>query len=324
MSEQLIEVQVVNKVVEAEGIVSLELETLDKSKLPPYKPGAHIDVVLPNGLIRQYSLYKNDSAPSRSPSRYSIAVLREQSGRGGSQYIHDELEIGSVLSVSQPRNLFELVDAKKSILLAGGIGVTPIMCMASQLARDGADFTMHYCCRSSDRMAFKAELSTPDYGNKVLFHIDEEAAQPAFNAAEVFAQPDKDTHLYVCGPKGFMDFIISTAKKQGWADENIHFEYFSGVEMTPDNAEGFQIKLANCGTILPVKDDETVLHVLREHGVEVPVSCEQGVCGTCVTRVLDGEPDHRDLFLTSAERDSNSVFTPCCSRSKSALLVLDL
>ena len=320
MNSDLIEVEVVNKSTEAEGIVSFELASTAGEVLPAFTPGAHIDLVLPNGLIRQYSLYEHND----QPNSYKIAVLRELQSRGGSEYVHQNLNVGTTLQISAPRNHFELVPAKRYLLLAGGIGVTPIMCMAGQLAAQHADFTMHYCCRSRERMAFHDKLSASPFANQVQLHIDEESSQPAFDAASVFANVDKDTHLFVCGPKGFMDFVINAAKAAGWDDSNIHFEYFSGVEMTPDDADSFQIKLASCGKLLTVKDDQTVLQVLQDNGVDVPVSCEQGVCGTCVTKIIDGEPEHRDLFLTQAERDSNAVFTPCCSRAKSALLVLDL
>ena len=320
MNSELIDVEVVNKSSEAEGIVSFELAPTTGGLLPAFTPGAHIDLTLPNGLIRQYSLFEH----SVSPTSYKIAVLREPESRGGSEYVHENLQVGSTLQISAPRNHFELVAAKKYLLLAGGIGVTPIMCMAGKLARDNADFTLHYCCRSRERMAFEQRLSTSAFAANVHLHIDEESAQPAFDAKAVFADVSADTHLFVCGPKGFMDFVIGAAKAAGWQDSNIHFEYFSGVDMTPDDADSFQIKLASCGRVLTVKDDQTVLQVLQDNGVEVPVSCEQGVCGTCVTRIIDGEPEHRDLFLTEAERASNSVFTPCCSRAKSALLVLDL
>lgn len=320
MNSELIDVEVVNKSSEAEGIVSVELAATNGQLLPTFTPGAHIDLILANGLIRQYSLFEH----SARPARYKIAVLREPESRGGSEYVHQNLTVGSTLQISAPRNHFELVPAKKYLLLAGGIGVTPIMCMAGKLAEDKADFTFHYCCRSRERMAFQAQLSTCKFANNVHLHIDEESDQPAFDASTVFAEADQDTHLFVCGPKGFMDFVIAAAKAAGWQDSHIHFEYFSGVEMTPDDADSFQIKLASCGRLLTVKDDQTVLQVLQDNGVEVPVSCEQGVCGTCVTKIIDGEPEHRDLFLTEAERASNTMFTPCCSRAKSALLVLDL
>lgn len=320
MSTELIDVEVVNKRAEAKGIVSFELAAINGQPLPEFTPGAHIDLVLPNGLIRQYSLY----AFSPSPKVYKIAVLHEPQGRGGSEYVHTELEVGSRLAISHPRNQFELVDANKYLLLAGGIGVTPILCMASKLLSDNANFTMHYCCRSRDRMAFHDAITSSSLASHVKLHIDEESSQPAFNPDDVFAQPDQGTHLFVCGPKGFMDFVISTAKAKGWPDSHIHYEFFSGVEATPEDADSFEIQLASCGSVIPVKSDQTVLEVLRQTGIEVPVSCEQGICGTCTTKVLDGVPDHRDLFLTDAERASNTLFTPCCSRSKSARLVLDL
>lgn len=320
MNSPLIDVEVVNKAAEAEGIVSLELAPLNGQMLPTFTPGAHIDLVLPSGLVRQYSLYEH----TLHPETYKIAVLREPASRGGSEYVHESVDVGSSLQISAPRNHFELVPARKYILLAGGIGITPIMCMAAKLAADKADFTLHYCCRSRERMAFSEHLSAAAFAQHVYLHIDEESSQPSFDAAAVFANVDPATHLFVCGPKGFMDFVINAAKAAGWQDNNIHFEYFSGVEMTPEDADAFQIKLARCGRLLTVKAEQTVLQVLQDNGVDVPVSCEQGVCGTCVTRVIDGEPEHRDLFLTQAERASNALFTPCCSRAKSALLVLDL
>jgi len=320
MDGGLIQVQVVNKYAVAEGIVSLELASPEGLPLPSFTPGAHIDVHLANGMIRQYSLCNS----SRDTHCYQIAVLLEKNGRGGSRSVHGDISIGDQITIGSPRNHFELTAAEHYVLLAGGIGVTPIFCMADFLAESGKSFQFHYCCRSRRNMAFSDQIAALDLSRYTHLHFDDENPSQKFDAKKVLAAPHAGTHLFVCGPKGFMDYVIASAKACGWDDANIHFEYFSASQPSSDADDAFQLKIASSGQLLPVPSDCTVLEVLLKQGFDIPVSCEQGVCGTCLTPVLEGEPDHRDLFLTSAERAANNKFTPCCSRSKSPILVLDL
>ncbi|WP_157271984.1 PDR/VanB family oxidoreductase [Azohydromonas aeria] len=316
-------VRVARKVEEAADICSLELVSSDGSTLPGFSAGSHVDVHLPGGLVRQYSLC-NDPAESH---RYLVAVLRDPASRGGSVTVHDAVKEGDEIRISAPKNHFALAhEARKSLLLAGGIGVTPILCMAERLAVTGADFEMHYATRSRERTAFFDRIERSAYADKVTFHFDDGDAAQRLDLAAVLGTPQPGTHLYVCGPKGFMDAVLDTARQAGWGESQLHWEYFAaGAEAAPRADDGsFEVQLASSGRVIPVAPDQTVVQALAGAGVEVLVSCEQGVCGTCLTRVLQGEIDHRDVYLTPEEQAANDQFTPCCSRAKSARLVLDL
>jgi vanillate monooxygenase ferredoxin subunit len=316
-----LKVTVVGKVREATDICRFELASVDGASLPAFSAGAHVDVHVNADIVRQYSLCNS----SHETHRYVIGVLREPSSRGGSEAMHRDVNEGDVLTISEPKNHFPLArDAKHTILIAGGIGVTPILCMAHRLAHINAQFTMHYCARSEDRLAFRSTIEESDFASQVTFHLSDGDASQQFDAAKVLSTPSPDTHLYVCGPKGFMDLVIETARSQGWADSTIHREYFASTAVDTSSDEGFNVKLASSGQVIPIAPHESVVEALGKCGIDIPVSCEQGVCGTCLTRVLDGEPDHRDVFMTDAEHAANDQFTPCCSRSKSGLLVLDL
>jgi vanillate O-demethylase ferredoxin subunit len=314
-------VRVAAKTVEAVDICSFELVDTSGKVLPAFSAGSHIDVAVGEGLTRQYSLC-NDPAESH---RYQIAVLRDPATRGGSAGMHDHVRVGDVIAISAPKNHFPLAhEAKKSLLLAGGIGVTPILCMAERLALTGADFEMHYCTRSKDRTAFHDRIRNARYASRVQFHFDDGDVSQKFDIAARLATPEAGTHLYVCGPKGFMDAVLATARARGWPEAQLHYEFFS-ADVTPSaNDESFEVQLASSGRVVVVPKDKTVVQALADAGIEVQTSCEQGVCGTCITRVLEGEPDHKDLYFTPEEQAKNDQFTPCCSRAKSKRLVLDL
>ena len=321
MNELPIKVRVARRRVEAEDIISLELISVDGGQLPPFSAGAHIDVEAAPGLIRQYSLC--NSPVDRT--RYEIGVLLEPASRGGSVAVH-KLQEGAELRISAPRNHFELEPrAERTILLAGGIGVTPILCMAERLSAIAADFTMHYSVRSPARCAFFDRISRSHLVPRVHFHFDDGADDQKLDIAVALGDPTPATHVYVCGPSGFIDAVVATASARGYPDAQVHREYFR-ADTAAMFAEGgpFEIKLASTGAVYTVPSDGTVLDVLRAHGVEVPTSCEQGVCGACLTRVLDGVPEHRDYYLTKEEHSANDQFTPCCSRSKTPMLVIDL
>lgn len=313
-------VKVVNKVQEAEEIVSLELASVDGKPLPSFSAGAHIDVYIRDGLIRQYSLL-NDSAEQH---RYIIGVLRDPESRGGSVAMHDDIKQGDVIQISSPKNHFELVQAKRTLLFAGGIGVTPILCMARRLSHIDANFEMHYNSRTPERMAFREAIRNSSFSDKVHFHFDNGDENQKLDLKPLLANPQPDTHLYVCGPTGYIDFVINTAKEAGWPSDHIHLEYFAAAEVDTSGDTSFEVKVASTGQVFSIPADKPITQVLDEAGVFIPVSCEEGVCGTCLTRVLEGTPDHRDLYLTDAEHEANDQFTPCCSRSKSPLLVLDI
>lgn len=317
----MIEVMVSQRRSEAEGICSFELTAVDGSPLPPCEPGAHIDVHLANGLIRQYSL-----CPSHEQvGRYLIAVLLEPTSRGGSAAVH-ALQVGDRLRIGFPRNHFPLqADALRSVLLAGGIGITPVLSMAEHLAARGADFVLHYGARSAARMAFAERLRKAPVAAQVHLHLDDGPPEQKLALDQALGPVTPGTHVYVCGPGGFMDWVLDGARRAGWPEEQLHREYFAAPTRPQDEEDGaFQIQIGHGGAIYTVPTGRNVLDVLIEHGIEVPVSCEQGVCGTCVTRVLQGQPDHRDSYLTEQEQAANDCFTPCCSRALSSLLVLDL
>lgn len=317
----MIEVIVLARHNEATDICSFELARTDGAPLPAFSAGAHIDVHLPGGLIRQYSLCN----PPWEHQRYLIGVLKDPASRGGSRAMHEQLQVGQKLLVGEPRNLFPLAeDARRSLLFAGGIGITPILCMAERLHRLGADFELHYCARSAERAAFVEHLQAAPFAERVQLHFDDGPATQRLDAAALLADPDPGTHLYVCGPGGFMEHVLSTAKAQGWDEQRAHREYFAAAPTSHEHDGSFAVQLASSGQIIQIPADQSVAEALEASGILIPLSCEQGICGTCLTRVLAGEPEHRDLFLTEAEQAQNDQFTPCCSRAKSPLLVLDL
>jgi vanillate O-demethylase ferredoxin subunit len=313
-------VQVVRKVREAQDIASFELARAGGAPLPAFSAGSHIDVQVPGGLTRQYSLC-NDSGEQH---RYRIAVLRDPASRGGSVAMHDAVHEGDVIHISEPRNHFPLHHAARSLLFAGGIGVTPLLCMAQRLARIDADFALHYCTRSPERTAFVDEIAASAFASRVQFHFDSGPPEQKLDLQALLATPDAGTQLYVCGPTGFIDHVVGTAKARGWNNEQIHLEYFGAAPQDTSGDTAFEVKIASTGKSYPVPAGKSVVHALQEHGIEILTSCEQGVCGTCITRVLDGEPDHRDMYFTEEERSKNDQFTPCCSRARSRTLVLDL
>lgn len=314
-------VRVARKVPEAEGICSFELVAAERQALPAFSAGSHIDVHLPGGLTRQYSLC-NDPKESH---RYVIAVLNEPASRGGSRAMHETVNEGHLLQISSPRNHFPLAhEARHSVFMAGGIGITPLLCMAERLTAAGASFELHYACRTPARAAFRQRIESSSFASRAHFHFDDGVPDQRLDVPALLAREREGMHLYVCGPKGFMDAVLGHARAAGWAPEQLHYEFFT-AEPTATDADGaFEVQLASSGRVIGVKAQQTVVQALAEADVMVPVSCEQGVCGTCLTRVISGVPDHRDMFLTQEEHAANDQFMPCCSRAKSARLVLDL
>lgn len=319
MTPPWLTVRIASKQVLAEDIQVFEFVDAEGGDLPSFEAGAHIDVEVKPGLVRQYSLC---NAPWET-NRYEIAVLRDTASRGGSVAMHDDLVEGRTTRISAPRNHFTLdASACRSILLAGGIGATPLICMAEQLNRQNADFVMHYCTRSRARTAFHDRLAQGDLAPRVRFHFDEDPEAQQLDVATALGAPEPGVHVYVCGPAGFIDWVFSTAETLGWPRGQLHREYFSAeTPVAGMDDEAFDVRIASTGAVYAIPGGRSVTDVLAEHGIDIPVSCQQGVCGTCVTRVLEGEPDHRDLVLMGDEMDE---FTPCCSRSRTPLLVLDL
>lgn len=302
---------------EAEGVLSVELRRPDGADLPAYAPGAHIDLHLPNGITRSYSLAGDPDLNDR----YVVGVGLDAKSRGGSSYVHGKLRVGDLIDIEAPRNHFPLVeDAEKVVFIAGGIGVTPMLCMARRLARLGRPCEFHYAVRSRDRAAFLTELT--DLGIEVALHVDAEAGRPA-HVAGILAGHPAGTHFYCCGPAGMLTAFEDAAA--GFDDALVHVEYFTPKVIETEGADtAFTVELAKSGRSLEIPADRSILDVLADAGVAVQSSCEDGICGTCETAVLDGTPDHRDSVLTKAEQDSNRTMMICVSRCKGAKLVLDL
>jgi len=317
---QWLSAKVVAKRQAAIGICAYELADPQGRMLPPFSAGAHIDVEVRGGLVRQYSLCN----PPNEQHRYMIAVLLDPNTRGGSIAMHERVQEGDVINISEPKNHFPLVaSAKRSLLFAGGIGVTPILCMAERLGQLNADFEMHYCTRSANRMAFIERIRQSKYSARVTFHYDDGHPDQKLDAAKVLGRPEDGVHMYVCGPAGFMDSVLKTAKDGKWPDAQVHREYFAATPASGNENE-FEVQIASTGRTFVIPAGSSITEFLMKNGVEIPTSCEQGVCGTCLTRVLEGEPDHRDQFLTDEEHAKNDQMLPCCSRAKSRKLVLDL
>ena len=316
-----LDVKVLRKRDEANGVCSVELAPLAGGELPRFHAGAHIDLDLGGGIVRPYSLCNNPA----ETHRYVVAVLREEASRGGSAAVHDVISPGHVLRISEPRNHFELARTNgRSLLFAGGIGVTPLLAMAEQLQAEGAEFTLHCCARSPDRMAFRQRLQASCYADRVHVHFDDGTVEQRLEPSRALAGSRPDDQLYVCGPGGFIDWILGQAREAGWNEARLHREYFTPPIVVDAHTEAFDVQLAKSGKRLHVPAGRSIADVLMADGIDVPMSCEQGVCGTCLTQVLEGVPDHRDYFLTDAEHESNTQMTVCISRSKSSLLVLDL
>jgi len=318
----LLTVEVARRTQATPEITCFDLVPAAGTTLPGFSPGAHVDVHLRADLIRAYSLC-NDSAER---GRYRIAVLREPHSRGGSALLCDTVRAGDRLSISAPRNNFPLRRARRSLLLGGGIGMAPLLPMAQQLARDGADFALHGYYTSRSRAAFVREIGAAAWSSRAQLHFSDEAGSSRQRLADMLAGLDEDTHVYACGPAGFVEHVIRCAALAGLDERQIHYEPFAlPTSMKPDcRGPAFQVRLRSSGRVYTIPADEPPTRALARQGVRIPVSCEEGNCGTCLTGVLEGIPDHRDVCLDAAERARNRQFAPCCSRSRTPLLVLDL
>jgi vanillate O-demethylase ferredoxin subunit len=319
MTDKLLNVRVVRKHLAAHDIVAFELQAHDLAALPAFEAGAHIDVHLPNGLVRQYSLC-NDP---RQRDRYQICVLRDAATRGGSAAMHDLVAAGDELTIGLPRNLFPLVPGTHpSLLLAGGIGVTPMLAMAWSLHAQGAPFQLHYFTRSAARTAFHEQIKGAPFAGAAALWFDDAAAAERPSIPALLAQAAPGTHVYACGPTGFLEHVMKSCEQAAWPLGQLHYETFGAAPMPPGAA--FDVQIRSSGLTVRVLESETVVEALAAHGVTIPVSCEQGICGTCLTGICAGRADHRDQYLTDEEHARGDRFTPCCSRALTPLLVLDL
>ncbi|NLQ18189.1 oxidoreductase [Marinomonas sp. M1K-6] len=318
----MIPVVVRNVVTEAQGVVRLVLGSEDGSALPAFEAGAHIDLHLPSGLTRQYSLCRLPA----DAQYYEIAVLKDPQSRGGSAEVH-RVKIGDALSVSAPKNHFPLMQTKRhSLLIAGGIGVTPMLPMAQQLQKVGLPFDFHYCAKSPETAAFSNALENSSFADKMHFHYSQVASSGRMDVTRILSQHLADSELYICGPADFINYVLLQANRLGWPEARLHREFFAAPALGDEVSENtaFKVKIHSTGEVFDVEADQSIFEVLDENGVFLAVSCESGVCGTCQTGVIEGIPDHRDVFLTDQEHAQGKLVMPCCSRSKTPILELDL
>ena len=322
----MIEVKVMAMRLEANGIIGLELRAADGSPLPPFAPGAHIDVHLPNAMTRQYSLC-NDAADT---SRYCLGVGRSSTSRGGSAYIHETLRVGDSLTIGAPRALFGLsADAKRHRFIAGGIGITPILAMIRWCVRHALPWELHYCVRSRTQAAWLDEIRS--LGGPVHVYADDEEATALPRDVSVMMNGLlSDEHVYCCGPAGLMDAVSAHGERTGISPGNLHFERFAApapasasAARSPDN-DSFTVVLARQGLRCVVEPDESILECLERHGVRAACSCREGLCRSCEVSLLAGEADHRDYVLGNDEQKANQSLMICVSRARSRELVLDL
>ncbi|MFE7837314.1 PDR/VanB family oxidoreductase [Streptomyces sp. NPDC057474] len=306
--------EVADKQDVAHGVVSLTLAHPEGSRLPDWTPGSHIDLVLPEGTVRQYSL----CGDRWDAHGYRVAVLREPRSRGGSAYVHDELRPGDRVGVGGPRNHFPLVPSEKYLFIAGGIGITPLLPMLHQVELMGAEWQLLYGGRSRSSMAFRDELET--YGKRV--HIVPQDEEGLLDLAAWLGTPCTDTKVYCCGPAPLLTAVEAACAP--WPAYALRTERFAAELSAPVRDGPFEVELRRTGRRVTVTPDVSVLDAVRAAGAEVLSSCEQGTCGTCLTPVLAGRPDHRDTILADHERAAGDCMLPCVSRALDDRLVLDL
>lgn len=300
----------------ADGIHMLEFRDACGQPLPEFSAGAHIAIQAPNGAVRKYSLC-NDPAERE---RYLIAVKREVDGRGGSIDLIDHVKAGDQLMVAPPVNDFRLPQrAQEFLFVAGGIGITPIMAMIRQVRKEGKRFRLYYCTRSPETTAFLDELSAPELKDQVTIHYDGGDPAQALDLRPILQERKNREHLYCCGPRPLMEEVRKMTDH--WSSAAVHFEAFSDAETHKPTDKPFKVRLARSGVVIGVPAAKTILEALREHGLEVPSSCETGTCGTCRTKLIAGEVDHRDLVLHDHERADTIMI--CVSRARSAEITID-
>jgi ferredoxin-NADP reductase len=301
----------------AEDINLFEFRTLDAGETPPFTAGAHVDVYLPNGTLRQYSI----ASAETDRHRYLLGVKREAAGRGGSRCLHDEVRVGSVLKIGLPRNNFPLhEDATASMFIAGGIGVTPIHSMIDKLQALGRNWRLHYAVRRREQALLLERFAKPD--DRLQLHVDLENGGRVMDVAAIIAGAPSDAHLYCCGPAPML--AAFEAACAGRSATRVHIERFSAPDNVAATGGAFTVELSKSKRSIAVEAGQTLLQALQAAGVKVKTSCEQGVCGTCETRVIAGIPDHRDMILSDDEKATNETMMVCCGGSLSPTLVLDL
>jgi vanillate O-demethylase ferredoxin subunit len=304
---------------QAKGICSYELVDPEGHALEPFEAGAHVDMHLPGGIVRSYSL----AGDPKDQTHWLIGVLREPTSRGGSLALHEKVRVGDLIDVGPVRNAFSMSgNAKHTILIAGGIGITPLKSMTHELVALGASFELHYCARSLGNVAFATELQALVPKNSLHFHFDGGEPGKGLNIAALLKESAPDTHLYYCGPSGFMNACADASSH--WDNDTVHFEHFKAPEsITSDLPEGaFEVHLVKSGEVIHVGPDQTIVRAIELTGRRVPTSCLSGLCGACKVTYLDGEVDHRDYILSDDEK--THCLTVCVSRAKGKILSLDL
>ena len=309
---------------QGEQNLAIRLVAENGQPLPAWQPGAHIDVHLPCGIIRQYSLTGAGSADDG----YLICVAQENTSRGGSRYIHQQLRPGQTLLISPPRNLFPLQALEPVTLLAAGIGITPLYAMALRLNAEGVPFRLHYYLKNRAQGAFVLELRQQFGAEQFALHCSQEGDSARQHLAQALEGIEPGQPIYLCGPEGFMAAARRVAVEKGWSPAQIYSEAFQPLAPSisaEEDGETFNVTLASSGERWPVPANKTIAQVLQENGVAVPLSCEMGICGACLTPVVEGIVDHRDSVQPAAEKSaSRQQIALCCSRSRSANLCIDL
>lgn len=319
---KMINVRVQQIRYESENVLSIQLYPIHSKLLPSFNSGAHIDVHLSNGKVRQYSLI----SPLQDRRYYEIGVLHSPTSKGGSSYIHKKLKVGDILTISEPRNLFELDDTdQKVLLIAGGIGITPILSMWSSLAIDQRKCELHYCSRQNNPPFIERidQFKIMNSDGHYLTYIGNKESN-GFDIAEILKNNLVNTHIYVCGSLGFIQYIESTALAMNWNKHFIHKECFKNNNsvLPISSVEEHVIEVISTGQKIPILQSDNIAEVLNQAGYPVPMSCEQGICGTCTLRYVEGEFFHQDMILN--DQDHLTMFTPCCSKIKSKKVVIDI
>ncbi|ERK15155.1 Flavodoxin reductases (ferredoxin-NADPH reductases) family 1 [Pantoea sp. AS-PWVM4] len=310
-------VTVIAKQFNGAGNVLLTLASASGHPLPVFTPGAHIDVTIPDCGKRQYSL-----CSAAGEAHYQVCVRLDQASGGGSRWLHHQVQTGTRLTISAPRNHFPLPEAPRTLLFAAGIGLTPLLVMAEHLAAQNAEFTLHLFLKRHDELPFSARLD--QLGSRVVLHYSSEGDSLRQRVPEDLKVAHNSV-LVSCGPAGFMEHLHQLAQQHGWGDDQLHSEKFK-PDVTTQSIAGdvFTVEIASSGARHTINADESIAEVLERAGIDIELSCEQGMCGACITGVLSGEPDHRDEVLSKKERAANDCIVLCCSRARSPLLVLDL
>ncbi|SFK51966.1 PDR/VanB family oxidoreductase [Methylocapsa palsarum] len=311
---------VAKRTEEAHNMVSFELADPNGAELPAFSAGSHLDVTVPGGLTRQYSLCNSSS----ERNRYVIGVWNDPNSRGGSKALHLQVNEGDTLHVGLPRNRFRVPrGAKRALLLARGIGMTPILSIADELKSRGIPFELHFVHAMMSPGLFQGLIAGSNFAEHIKYYYEASELNQLLDPAALLGDQPEDTQLFICGVDWWQDPIIKTAKLKGFAEERIHVERFTAKVPDAVLDKVFDVKIASSGAVFKVPGDKTVTAFLEEKGVKIPTSCEQGMCGACQTKVLEGDVDHRDKRLSAEQREAG-YFLACVSRAKGDLLVLDL